>query len=224
MSLWTELKRRNIFRVAAAYVVIGWLSLQVADIILGMVGAPDWVGKSLIALLILGFVPVLALAWVFEVGPEGIRVDDGSVRRDAGPQARRLDVVTLGAVVLVMILMVWQHLSPALIDGSTGEQNAAAPSTESDPGTPESRPSLESMDRQRLEALMHAVIRATPGWSERKRETAAAVLDMLWQPPLFDRLTLVWGFDADRAAGVVKWLATLIEEAIRHDRIPESLA
>src|SRR6056297_2614996 len=97
MSLWTELKRRNVFRIAAAYVVIGWLMLQVADIVLGFTGAPEWVGKALIAFLLLGIIPVLALAWVFEVGPEGIRVDDGTSQRDAGPQARRLDVVTLGA-------------------------------------------------------------------------------------------------------------------------------
>ncbi|NBB91909.1 MAG: hypothetical protein GVY32_01930 [Gammaproteobacteria bacterium] len=114
MSLWTELKRRNVFRIAAAYVVIGWLMLQVADIVLGFTGAPDWVGKALIALLLLGFVPVLALAWVFEVGPEGIRVDDGHSRRHTGPQARRLDLVTLGAVVLVVLLMVGQHLGPSL--------------------------------------------------------------------------------------------------------------
>ena len=115
MSLWAELKRRNVFRVAAAYVVIGWLMLQVADIVLGFTGAPDWVGKALIAMLVLGFIPVLALAWVFEVGPEGVRVDNGKSQRDAGPQARRLDVITLGAVVLVVLLMIAQQLGPALL-------------------------------------------------------------------------------------------------------------
>ncbi|HKK02970.1 MAG TPA: adenylyl cyclase, partial [Gammaproteobacteria bacterium] len=90
MSLFNELKRRNVFRVAAAYVVIGWLILQVAEIVLGFIGAPDWVGKAIIALLLLGFVPVLALAWVFEVGPHGVRRDDGANARDASPQARRL--------------------------------------------------------------------------------------------------------------------------------------
>ncbi len=122
MSLWTELKRRNVFRVAAAYVVIGWLMLQVADIVLGFTGAPDWVGKALIALLLLGFVPVMALAWVFEVGPAGIRVDDGTHQRDVSPQARRLDVVTLGAVVLVVILMIGQHLGPALLSPEPGRE------------------------------------------------------------------------------------------------------
>ena len=130
MSLFNELKRRNIFRVAAAYVVIGWLTLQVAEIVLGFIGAPEWVGKAIIALLLLGFVPVLALAWVFEVGPHGVRRDDGANARDDGPQARRLDVITLGAVVLVMLLLVWQHLGSAL----TGEQESRQ--AQQEPATP----------------------------------------------------------------------------------------
>jgi len=144
MSLWIELKRRNVFRIAAAYVVIGWLMLQIADIVLGFTGAPDWVGKALIALLVLGFVPVLALAWVFEVGPHGIRVDDGSADRSHGPQARRLDVITLGAVVLVVLLMIGQHLGPALTapESTTPSESDAVVETESH-GAAESPPRSE---------------------------------------------------------------------------------
>jgi TolB-like protein/Flp pilus assembly protein TadD len=120
VGLWAELKRRNVFRVAAAYVVVGWLILQVAEIMLGFTGAPEWVGKALIALLLLGLVPALAIAWVFEVGPEGVRRDDGSNARDASPQARRLDVVTLGAVVLIVGLLAWQHLAPAFTGTGQG--------------------------------------------------------------------------------------------------------
>ena len=118
MSLYAELKRRNVFRVAAAYVVIGWLSLQVADVVLGFTGAPDWVGRTLIALLLLGFVPALALAWVFEMGPRGLQVDAGGEASaeapdtSAGERGQRLDMITLVAVVLVLGLMAWQQLQP----------------------------------------------------------------------------------------------------------------
>ncbi len=141
-GLWAELKRRNVFRVAAAYIVVGWLVLQVAEIMLGFTGAPEWVGKALIALLLLGLVPALALAWVFEVGPEGVRRDDGSNARDASPQARRLDVITLGAVVLVVVLLAWQHLGPALTgtQDSGAEQQVAAPATADPPQEPRVRP------------------------------------------------------------------------------------
>jgi adenylate cyclase len=116
LSLFAELKRRNVFRVAAAYLVVGWLGLQLTDILLNIVGAPEWVGKAIIALLLLGFVPVVAAAWVFEVGPEGIRRDDGTISRDEGPQARRLDIITLGAVVMLLAIMAWQYLSPAFME------------------------------------------------------------------------------------------------------------
>jgi TolB-like protein/thioredoxin-like negative regulator of GroEL len=137
VSLWNELKRRNVFRVAAAYVVVGWLILQVAEILLGFTGAPDWVGKALIALLLLGFVPALALAWVFEVGPHGIHRDDGSLPRDAGPQARRLDVVTLVAVVFVVLLLVGQHLGSSLTGSAPAGEGAGAP--EGDPPRAEAK-------------------------------------------------------------------------------------
>ena len=147
MSLYNELKRRNIFRVAAAYVVVGWLILQVAEIVLGFIGAPEWVGKALIALLLLGFVPVLALAWVFEVSPEGIRRDDGANARDASPQARRLDVITLSAVVLVVILLAWQHLGSAL----KGPQQETSSVAEPRPAAAPAEPVPEEPRRPRLE-------------------------------------------------------------------------
>ena len=147
MSLYNELKRRNIFRVAAAYIVVGWLILQVAEIVLGFIGAPDWVGKALIALLLLGFVPVLAIAWVFEVSPEGIRRDDGKNARDASPQARRLDVITLSAVVLVVILLAWQHLGSAL----QGPQQATSAGDAPPAAAVPAQPAPEQAKRPRLE-------------------------------------------------------------------------
>ena len=67
MSLWAELKRRTVFRVGAAYVVFGWLAWQVSGIVLGLIDGPEWVGKGIIALLLPGFVPVLALAALVKV-------------------------------------------------------------------------------------------------------------------------------------------------------------
>jgi adenylate cyclase len=126
LSLFNELKRRNVFRVAAAYLAIGWVLLQLSDVVVSLAGAPDWVGKAIIALLLLGFVPVVTAAWVFEVGPEGIRRDDGSSARDESPQARRLDVITLAAVVLLLLVMVWQYLSPAFLDAAPDPAAAGA--------------------------------------------------------------------------------------------------
>jgi TolB-like protein/Flp pilus assembly protein TadD len=112
VSLFAELRRRNVFRVAAAYVVIGWLVLQIAGTVIELIGAPPWLGKALIALLLLGFLPAVALAWAFEVGPEGIRRDDGSARGEHSRRGRRLEIVTLAALALAIGLLVWQQLGP----------------------------------------------------------------------------------------------------------------
>jgi TolB-like protein len=110
VSLYAELKRRNVFRVAAAYLVLGWLFLQIASVVLQFVGAPDWVGKAIIALLVIGFIPSLAVAWVFEVGPEGVHRDDGAASSSNGHRARRLDILTLVGVVIVAIMVMVDNL------------------------------------------------------------------------------------------------------------------
>ncbi len=60
-----ELKRRRVFRVAAVYAVVGWVLVQVAAISLPAFGAPPWVLRVVIALVVLGFPIALVLAWAF---------------------------------------------------------------------------------------------------------------------------------------------------------------
>ena len=72
LSLFTELKRRNVFKVGAAYIVTAWLILQVADVILGNIEAPDWVFRVLLLFLAIGFLFALLFAWAYELTPEGI--------------------------------------------------------------------------------------------------------------------------------------------------------
>ncbi len=110
MSLYAELKRRNVFRVTAAYIVLGWLFLQVSSVVLQFIHAPDWVGKAIIALLVIGFIPSLAIAWVFEVGPNGVQRDNGTAPAANGQHARRLDILTLIGVVLVAVIALADQL------------------------------------------------------------------------------------------------------------------
>ena len=113
MSLFVELKRRNVFRVGAAYVVIGWLLLQVADVLLDNFGAPDWVFKSFAALLILGLPLALFLAWAFELTPEGVKraedvVEADSITPRTGRRIDRLIVIGLLAVISILVVeRVW---------------------------------------------------------------------------------------------------------------------
>jgi AcrR family transcriptional regulator len=77
-----------------------------------------------------------------------------------------------------------------------------------------------SLDKLRRDSLVEAVARETSDWSPEEQETAAAMLDILWQPPLFERLTGPWGFDDERTARSLRWLHDLMAEAIRAGRKP----
>jgi len=104
MSLFDELKRRNVFRVAVAYTVIAWLLAQVADLAFDNFGAPDWVPKSVLFTLILGFPLAVFFAWAFEMTPEGVKrekdVDRSkSVTQKTGRKLNNLIIVVLVAAV-----------------------------------------------------------------------------------------------------------------------------
>ncbi len=113
MSLFAELKRRNVFRVGTAYAVVAWLLIQAADILLGNFGAPEWVFKSFTALLLLGFPLALFLSWAYELTPEGVkRATDVEAEQQVIPKTGkpidRLIVISLLAVISILIVeRVW---------------------------------------------------------------------------------------------------------------------
>jgi hypothetical protein len=73
LSLFAELGRRNVFRVAFAYVVASWVLLQFVDVISQILELPVWAPKLVLALIVIGLVPTLIFAWAFEMTPEGIK-------------------------------------------------------------------------------------------------------------------------------------------------------
>jgi len=108
MSVFSELKRRNVFRVAIAYLVTSWLVAQVAELAFDSFGAPDWVMKTLIFLLAMGFPFAVIFAWAFELTPEGIKrekeVDRSqSITRQTG---RKLNYTIIGIVVAALVVAV----------------------------------------------------------------------------------------------------------------------
>lgn len=83
-------------------------------------------------------------------------------------------------------------------------------------------PSFEALDKKRMHLLKAAVARATPNWSSAQQETVSAVLDILWQPALYERLTSRWEFDTDRAASTISWLIDLLKLAIQQNLVPQT--
>jgi len=113
MSLFKELKRRNVFRVGIAYTVATWLLIQVTDTIFPRIGLPDSAVTLVIALLAIGFIPALIFAWAFEMTPEGIKrekdVDRSqSIAPKTGKNLDRLIIAGLALVILGMgIERIW---------------------------------------------------------------------------------------------------------------------
>ena len=103
-SLFQELKRRNVFRVAIAYIAVAWLVLQVSDIVFESFGTPDWVMKTLMFVLAIGFPLAVLFAWAFEMTPEGIKKEKDvdrtqSITSQTGQKLNRTIIVVLLAAV-----------------------------------------------------------------------------------------------------------------------------
>jgi len=104
MSLFDELKRRNVLRVATAYLVASWLIIQVAETILPAYGFGGEAIRLIISLLAIAFVPVLVFSWVFEITPEGLQRERSADERrdDRARPATRLDRVILVLLALAL--------------------------------------------------------------------------------------------------------------------------
>ena len=100
----TELKRRNVLRMAGLYLVGAWLVVQVAGTVLPMFGGPEWLPRTIVVLLAIGFVPAVIFSWVFEITPEGLKREEEVERgQSITPQTgRRMDRMII--VVLVLAL------------------------------------------------------------------------------------------------------------------------
>jgi TolB-like protein/Tfp pilus assembly protein PilF len=105
MSLLAELKRRNVIRMAGLYLIGAWLIVQVADTVLPMFGAPEWLPRSLVILLVIGFPPALGFAWVFELTPTGIKRDEEVDRAEsiAPRTAQRMNRLIVALLVLAVV-------------------------------------------------------------------------------------------------------------------------
>ena len=105
MALIAELRRRNVFRVAAAYLVVGWLLTEVLTTILPTLGAPGWAARAVILTFAFGFIPTVVLSWVFELTPDGIKREHEVDRSDSvtSRTGRKLDYVTIVGVILVVV-------------------------------------------------------------------------------------------------------------------------
>lgn len=103
MSFYSELRRRNVFRVAIAYFAGAWLVLQVGDVVLPTVGAPGWAMLALIIAMSFGFPLAVLLAWVYDLTPEGIKATEaGDSPAPVRFIGRKLDFAIIGVLLLAL--------------------------------------------------------------------------------------------------------------------------
>jgi TolB-like protein len=127
VSLFAELKRRNVFRVAVAYSIVAWVLAQVADLAFDNFGSPEWVSKSVLFILVLGLPLAIFFAWAFELTPDGIKKEkdvdrDQSITPTTG---RKLDILIIAVLVVAVGFLLsdkFQHgdLQPA--DDATSDR------------------------------------------------------------------------------------------------------
>jgi TolB-like protein/Tfp pilus assembly protein PilF len=100
MGIFSELKRRNVPRMAALYAVTAWLIMQVAEVVIGLALLPEWLGRVVLGVLAAGFPLAMALAWFYEITPEGLKRDTDLDRAEAVTHAsgRRMDFVVIAVL------------------------------------------------------------------------------------------------------------------------------
>src|ERR1700755_3327471 len=111
-NFFSELKRRNVYKVAVAYAIVGWLLVQVATQVFPFFEIPNWAVRLVVLLIAIGFPIALILAWAFELTPEGIKrteevAPNESITRRTG---RKLDFLIIAVLLLVIGVLVYQRL------------------------------------------------------------------------------------------------------------------
>lgn len=114
MGYFQELKRRNVFRAVIAYVVLGWILLQVSTNLEEALNLPAWFDGLVAALLAIGLPVVVVFSWVYELTPDGLlRTEDVPKDKSITPlTARRLDIFTAVGVVVLIGLVLMDRISP----------------------------------------------------------------------------------------------------------------
>ncbi len=132
MSFFAELKRRNVFRVGIAYLVVSWFLLQIIDIVVPILLLPDWVARFIFLLLAVGFIPVLIAAWAFELTPDGLKKEKDVDRSQSivTQTGRKLDRTIIVVLVLALGYFAYDKFSGP-DEGSGSISQDTAPSIDS---------------------------------------------------------------------------------------------
>ena len=110
MGFVSELRRRNVFRMAALYAVSAWLVMQIADVVLGLGEFPTWVGRLILVLLAVGFPIALVLSWFYELTAAGISLDTSSSKAGRVPSfsGGRFNVIIIALLTAALLVFSYE--------------------------------------------------------------------------------------------------------------------
>jgi len=125
-NFFSELKRRNVYKVAVAYAVVSWLLIQIATQVFPFFEIPNWAVRLVVILLILGFPIALILSWAFEITPEGIKRESEVARGESitNNTGRKIVALTIVLAIIAAGMFVFQ-----LVRRGARTQSEAAPSS-----------------------------------------------------------------------------------------------
>src|SRR5437773_3386552 len=114
-NFFAELKRRNVYKVAVAYAIVGWLLVQVATQVFPFFDIPNWAVRLVVLAIVIGFPIALAIAWAFEFTPQGLkRTEDVDLARSARQPAKRtwIFVVIIGGALSLGLFFLGRYSAP----------------------------------------------------------------------------------------------------------------
>src|SRR5436853_3695831 len=132
-NFFAELKRRNVYKVAVAYAIVGWLLVQVATQVFPFLEIPNWVVRLVIALVAIGFPIALVIAWAFELTPAGLKrtedVDLATEKR--GKSHAWIYIAVICAAISIGLFFIGRYSASRAVSVTSGSPNAAAISDKS---------------------------------------------------------------------------------------------
>jgi adenylate cyclase len=121
-NFFSELKRRNVYKVAVAYAIVGWLVVQIATQVFPFLEIPNWVVRLVIGLVVIGFPIALVIAWAFELTPEGLkRTEDVDAARKYSRGGAWIYIVVIGAAVSIGLFFAGRYTAPNGSGSSSSE-------------------------------------------------------------------------------------------------------
>jgi TolB-like protein/predicted negative regulator of RcsB-dependent stress response len=131
-SVWGELKRRNVVRVAVAYAIVSWLILQLTDVLIPLLDLPEWVGRFVFLLLVIGLLLALILSWAYELTPQGVKLEKNVDRSESISHitGRKIDFVIIGVLTVALLMFaldkfVWTESSAPVTTADTDRRTIA---------------------------------------------------------------------------------------------------